>query len=92
MTINVQIQEGDQIETVPQRMILYTLYENLERMLEEKNQMIQIVSQKNEHLENLLKLKSERIEDLEAQIARFNKKKPLSFSIGLNDEQYNGDY
>lgn len=85
MTINVQTHNGDQIELVSQKMIIYSLYENLERMLEEKHQVIQILSQKNDHLENLLKLKSERIEDLERQLARLNKKKPLSFVNELND-------
>lgn len=70
MMINIENRIGDQIEITSQKMILYTLYEKLGLMLNEKNQIITILSQKNEHLENLLKLKNQRIEDLEMQLKK----------------------
>lgn len=54
-------------------MILYTLYEKLEQAFNEKDQVIKILQQKNEHLENLLKLKNERIADLEINLKRKGK-------------------
>lgn len=54
-------------------MIFYNLYEKLEQVLEEKAQVIKILQQKNEHLENLLKLKNERIADLEMNLKRKEK-------------------
>lgn len=73
VTINIEQRIGDRLEVTPKKMILYTLYEKLEQAFNEKDQVIKILQQKNEHLENLLKLKNERIADLEINIKRKGK-------------------
>lgn len=81
MTVNVERQKGDKVEVVQQQMILYTMYQELEQMLSDKNQVILILSQKNEHLENLIKLKDERVADLQAKFEKLEKKKSDWLSI-----------
>lgn len=74
MTVSFERQKGDKVEMVQQQMILYSMYQELEQILTDKNQVILILSQKNEHLENLIKLKDQRIADLEAKIEKMEKK------------------
>lgn len=88
MTINIEQRIGDRIEITPQKMIFYNLYEKLEQVLNGKAQVIKILQQKNEHLENLMKLKNERIEDLEKRLKRKDKSilQQISMDLDGNDE------
>ena len=82
MTVNITKKVGSSYEIVPQRMILYSVYDKLEQKLEEKDQAIVTLLQKNQHLENLLNLKNLRIDDLQKRLSRISappSKKSLSF-------------
>lgn len=59
---------GDGLIQIPQKMIVYSCYEKLLDELAAKEQKIETMEQKIIHLENILKLKKERIEDLSGKI------------------------
>ena len=84
MTVNITKRVGSSYEIVPQRMILYSLYDNLEQKLEEKDQVIVTLMQKNQHLENLLNLKNLRIEDLQKRLGRISAM-PSKESVTLDE-------
>ncbi|CAD7084638.1 unnamed protein product [Hermetia illucens] len=68
MIVNVSKKVGDALVQVPQKMILYSMYEQAQDEIAEKDRTIALLSQKVTHLENFLKLKSERIENLCCQL------------------------
>ncbi|KAL9907259.1 sperm flagellar protein 1 [Glossina fuscipes fuscipes] len=68
VTVNKKI--GDAIIQVPQKMILYSIYEQVLRKSQAKDVYLSASQQKITHLENVLKLKAERIEELCAQLAK----------------------
>ncbi|XP_053952882.1 sperm flagellar protein 1 [Anastrepha ludens] len=70
IVVNVNKKVGDAIVQVPQKMILYSVYEQSVRDLQTKDSYLNAANQKIAHLENLLKLKSERIDELCAQLAK----------------------
>lgn len=70
ISINVSKKVGDAIIQIPQKMILYSLYEELTRTLKKKDSCILAAEQKITHLENIVKLKAERIEELSGQLVK----------------------
>uniref|UniRef100_A0A1A9UFY2 CH_2 domain-containing protein n=1 Tax=Glossina austeni TaxID=7395 RepID=A0A1A9UFY2_GLOAU len=68
VTVNKKI--GDAIIQVPQKMILYSIYEQVVRKSQAKDIYLSASQQKITHLENVLKLKTERIEELCTQLAK----------------------
>lgn len=71
LVINVNQKVGDGLLQIPQKMIIYSSYEKLLDELTIKENKIATMEQKIIHLENVLKLKSERIEDLSGKICKF---------------------
>lgn len=70
LTVQVAKKVGDSIVEVPQKMIIYSLYEKALHTIDEKDRIIGQLGQKITHLENFLKLKTERIENLCSQLSR----------------------
>ncbi|XP_018790256.1 PREDICTED: sperm flagellar protein 1 [Bactrocera latifrons] len=70
IAVNVSKKIGDAIVQVPQKMILYSIYESAIRESQAKDSYLNAANQKIAHLENILKLKAERIEELCAQLAK----------------------
>lgn len=70
LVINVNQKVGDGLIQIPQKMIVYSSYEKLLDELTIKENKIATMEQKIIHLENVLKLKSERIEDLSSKICK----------------------
>ncbi|KAI8115674.1 Sperm flagellar protein 1 [Lucilia cuprina] len=68
VTVNKKI--GDAIVQVPQKMILFSIYEQVLRESQAKDGFVNTAQQKITHLENILKLKDERIEELCNQLAK----------------------
>lgn len=56
-------ENGSECE-IQQKMIKYSLYEKLEKVVLEKNQKIAVLNQEIEHLESLIKLKNLKIAEL----------------------------
>ncbi|KAM7358614.1 sperm flagellar protein 1 [Cochliomyia hominivorax] len=78
VTVNKKI--GDAIVQVPQKMILFSIYEQVLRESQAKENFITTSQQKITHLENILKLKEERIEELCAQLAKVTESMTSSHS------------
>ena len=68
MTVTVQIQIGDHIENVTQRMIEYSIYEKLQKDHDMQQAEIESLMRKNEHYCELMELKSQIIVDLLHQL------------------------
>lgn len=69
-TVVVNKQVGDGIVQVPQKMILYSLYENLLRDNQAKETMIEASQRRMDHMENIIKVKTERIDELLMQMGK----------------------
>lgn len=69
-TVVVNKQVGDGIVQVPQKMILYSLYENLLRDNQAKEAMIEASQKRLDHMENIIKVKTERIDELLMQMGK----------------------
>ncbi|KAH8393508.1 hypothetical protein KR200_003284, partial [Drosophila serrata] len=69
-TILVNKQIGDAIVQVPQKMILYSIYEEVNRECKAKDDIIDTFQQRLIHMENILKLKTERIDELLMQMGK----------------------
>ncbi|KAH8255733.1 hypothetical protein KR038_009456, partial [Drosophila bunnanda] len=69
-TVLVNKQIGDAIVQVPQKMILYSLYEKVSRDSKAKDEAIETFQQRLIHMENILKVKSERIDELLMQMGK----------------------
>uniref|UniRef100_A0A1B0AJ13 CH_2 domain-containing protein n=1 Tax=Glossina pallidipes TaxID=7398 RepID=A0A1B0AJ13_GLOPL len=70
MMVIVNKKLGDAIIQLPQKMILYSIYEQVLRNSQAKDVYLSALQQKITHLENVLKLKAERIEELCAHLAK----------------------
>ncbi|XP_036339873.1 sperm flagellar protein 1-like [Rhagoletis pomonella] len=70
IVVNVNKKIGDAIVQVPQKMILYSIYEQALRDCQTKDSYLNSANQKIAHLENILKLKAERIDELCGQLAK----------------------
>lgn len=70
VTVNKKI--GDAIVQVPQKMILYSIYEETLRESSSRDTYLYAAQQKIAHLENILRLKTERIDELCAQLAKLS--------------------
>lgn len=70
LIVNVNQKVGDGLIQIPQKMIIYSSYEKLLDELTIKQNKMSTMEQKIIHLENVLKLKSERIEDLSSKICK----------------------
>ncbi|KAH8373268.1 hypothetical protein KR009_012190, partial [Drosophila setifemur] len=73
-TVVVNKQVGDGIVQVPQKMILYSLYEKMTRDSQAKDIIIDAYQQRLAHMENIIKVKSERIEELLMQMGKMPQK------------------
>ncbi|KAH8308078.1 hypothetical protein KR059_005993, partial [Drosophila kikkawai] len=69
-TVSVNKQIGDAIVQVPQKMILFSLYEKVNRDSKAKDDVIDTLQQQVTHMENILKLKKERIDELLMQMGK----------------------
>ncbi|KAH8282145.1 hypothetical protein KR054_005769, partial [Drosophila jambulina] len=69
-TVMVNKQIGDAIIQVPQKMILYSLYEKVNRDSKAKDDIIDTFQQRLTHMENILKIKKERIDELLMQMGK----------------------
>ncbi|XP_033170307.1 sperm flagellar protein 1 isoform X2 [Drosophila mauritiana] len=77
-TVVVNKQVGDGIVQVPQKMILYSLYEKSERDSHEKDAIIDAYQQRMTHMESIIKLKTERIDELLMQMGKPPQKRATS--------------
>ncbi|XP_005183889.1 sperm flagellar protein 1 [Musca domestica] len=78
MTVTVNKRIGDGLIQVPQKMILYSLYEEAIKQCQAKDNYITAAQQKITHLENVIQLKAERIDELCAQLAKVSVRNLLS--------------
>ncbi|XP_017045481.1 sperm flagellar protein 1 [Drosophila ficusphila] len=69
-TVVVNKQIGDGIVQIPQKMILYSRYEKIARDSQAKDVIIDAYQQRLAHLENIIKIKTERIEELLMQMGK----------------------
>ncbi|KAH8248537.1 hypothetical protein KR032_000486, partial [Drosophila birchii] len=69
-TVLVNKQIGDAIVQVPQKMILYSLYEAVSRESKAKDDVIDTYQQRLTHMDNILKIKTERIDELLMQMGK----------------------
>lgn len=69
-TVVVNKQIGDAIVQVPQKMILYSLFEKVTRDNQAKDAVIDAYQQRLTHMENILKIKAERIDELLMQMGK----------------------
>lgn len=77
MCVNVTRRSGaGDMQQVAQKMVNYTLYEQSQETVREQQQAIVVLTQKIDHLDNLLKLKCLRFADLEARLARKSTRGP----------------
>eukprot|EP00099_Drosophila_melanogaster_P017180 NP_573101.1 uncharacterized protein Dmel_CG12395 [Drosophila melanogaster] len=77
-TVVVNKQIGDGIVQVPQKMILYSLYEKVERDSHAKDVIIDAYQQRLTHMESIIKLKTERIDELLMQMGKQPQKRATS--------------
>lgn len=70
MTVTVNKRIGDGLIQVPQKMILYSIYEEALKASQAKDNFIAAAQQKITHLENVIQLKAERIDELCQQLAK----------------------
>ncbi|KAH8318352.1 hypothetical protein KR074_007486 [Drosophila pseudoananassae] len=73
-TVVINKQIGDGIVQMPQKMILYSLYEKIARDSESKDVIIDAYQQRLAHMENIIKVKTERIEELLMQMGKMPQK------------------
>ncbi|XP_030381606.1 sperm flagellar protein 1-like [Scaptodrosophila lebanonensis] len=73
-TVVINKQVGDGIVQVPQKMILYSIYENVVRDNQGKDVVIEAYQQRLSHMENIIKVKTERIEELLMQVGKGTQK------------------
>ncbi|XP_016983331.1 sperm flagellar protein 1 [Drosophila rhopaloa] len=73
-TVVVNKQVGDGIVQVPQKMILYSLYEKMARDSQAKDVIIDAYQQRLAHMESIIKIKSERIDELLMQMGKIPQK------------------
>ncbi|XP_030381400.1 uncharacterized protein LOC115629168 isoform X1 [Scaptodrosophila lebanonensis] len=66
--VNVRKQIGDLVCEIPQKMVLYSVYAQAVDQLRHKRAKIAQCDQRNAHLENMLQLKTEHIDELQNQI------------------------
>lgn len=78
MTVTVNKKIGDAIVQVPQKMILYSIYEQILKESQAKDNFLMTCQQKITHLENVLQLKEERIDELCSQLAKVSVRSLLS--------------
>ncbi|KAL7743634.1 hypothetical protein ACLKA6_019252 [Drosophila palustris] len=69
-TVVVNKQVGDGIVQVPQKMILYSLYEKMARDNQAKDAIIEANQKRLAHMENIIKVKTERIDELLMQMGK----------------------
>lgn len=69
-TVVVNKQVGDGIVQVPQKMILYSLYEKMARDNLAKEAIIESTQKRLAHMENIIKVKTERIDELLMQMGK----------------------
>ncbi|XP_013104402.2 sperm flagellar protein 1 [Stomoxys calcitrans] len=62
----------DNLVPVPQKMILYSIYEQAVKESQAKDNLIRSAQQKITHLENVIQLKTERIDELCTQMAKLS--------------------
>ncbi|XP_017064644.1 sperm flagellar protein 1 [Drosophila eugracilis] len=74
-TVVVNKQIGDGIVQVPQKMILYSLYEKQARDSQAKDVIIDAYQQRLAHMESIIKIKSERIDELLMQMGKLPQKR-----------------
>ncbi|BFG01627.1 sperm flagellar protein 1 [Drosophila madeirensis] len=82
---------GDAIVQMPQKMILYSLYEKVSQDNLAKEAQIESCLLRLTHMENIIKVKTQRIEELLMQMGKLPTKlaNPMSASCFLNyDENY----
>ncbi|XP_061389304.1 sperm flagellar protein 1 [Musca vetustissima] len=70
ITVTVNKRIGDGLIQVPQKMILYSLYEEALKQSHAKDNYLLAAQQKITHLENVIQLKVERIDELCSQLAK----------------------
>ncbi|CAF4838810.1 unnamed protein product [Pieris macdunnoughi] len=58
------------LETVQRKVVCYDSYMSLKEEMKDAKESIEVLKQKVEHLDNLLKLKDERIDELQKQLER----------------------
>ncbi|EDV32916.1 uncharacterized protein Dana_GF20696 [Drosophila ananassae] len=73
-TVVINKQIGDGIVQMPQKMILYSLYEKIARDSQSKDVIIDAYQQRLAHMENIIKVKTERIEELLMQMGKIPQK------------------
>lgn len=73
-TVLINKQIGDGIVQMPQKMILYSLYEKIARDSQSKDVIIDAYQQRLAHMENIIKVKTERIEELLMQMGKIPQK------------------
>ncbi|XP_073843536.1 sperm flagellar protein 1 [Musca autumnalis] len=81
MTVTVNKRVGDALIQVPQKMILYSLYEEAMKQCLAKDNYITAAQQKITHLENVIQLKVERIDELCGQLAKLSMPNTLPSNI-----------
>jgi len=74
-TVVVNKQVGDGIVQVPQKMILYSLYEKMTRDSQAKDAIIDAYQQRLAHMESIIKIKTERIDELLMQMGKLPQKR-----------------
>lgn len=72
LVVNINKKVGDAIVQVPQKMILFSIYEQTLKESHSKDAFLNAAQQKVAHLEHLLKLKGERIDELCSQLAKLS--------------------
>ncbi|XP_075156795.1 sperm flagellar protein 1 [Haematobia irritans] len=91
MTITITKKIGDGLIQVPQKMILYSIYEKILRDSQVKDHIIMNAEQKITHLENIIKLKTERIDELCGQMAKLSMRNLLRQSRSYREHSGSGD-
>ncbi|ALC49844.1 CG12395, partial [Drosophila busckii] len=73
-TVVVNKQVGDGIVQVPQKMILFSLYEKLTRDIQSRDHIIEEHNKRIAHMESIIKIKTERIDELLMQTGKLANK------------------
>lgn len=84
--VNVSKKIGDAIIQMPQKMILYSLYEELHQEYKKKDAILNATQQKLTHLENIVKLKTERIDELTGQLTKVSSRNTTKLDMSLDLE------
>lgn len=84
MTVTIRRQVGDHVEHVPQQMIPYSLYDELQQKCDAQQLLIDEQRERIDDLQNAIQSKSSIIADLEERLEKLHKKsnhyQPLSIS------------